>query len=811
MCRERVFVRIAVSLALALAFAILAPSCKSVERMVRISPFMGDASRERVNLWPLAYHDRGATSVLWPLFDVDKNGFALRPLIAKEGTHTSFLFPLAAYDTSSSTGWITLVYKFKENTGLFPVANFGQLSWIVPFWWSKNSAGSVESGGLFPLALFGDFNYVGPVWWDAKGKNYGVFPLFGVGSVNHIGPAWWSREESGKNAYGLLPLAWYSSGGDQVGVMPFYSHQYSRDAKSRWYLLGLGHTFESPKLEESWIFPLYYSRETEKAADSALFPFYWKRTRGDDTRVFTLLGDRRIDAEGTGFNLYPFWWSKTSEERATRMLLPLFYYERDGDSRTLLSPLGGYGWTASGESRYVNLFGPLYHHSESLSGDEERTAFLWPLFEKHRTPEETTTRALPFWSRSEKADSKESWYALGLGHSTETRRGSGSRVWPLYSSFDTANEPDLLYNLTLYGAREQDGVQKRRLFPLYWSETSENLTERYYLLWLGNYKREKDKRAWRFWPLVSHSEGYGYPGLFYETTLWGHSEWKGGETTHLLGPLLYRSYRSTDELRDESETRLLTFFVKRREREKGLHVPAGTSLSEENRVALSSSGFFFDALVDRDESFHVWREGAVTRQEARTLHQFSERYGGSDVLPSTKEKARAVLSEHGHAPAREDDESLMEALASFSDQNTEQIESYTSRFPFLYSYKRHRDSTAWSGPLWLVNSKRDADSSKFTIPLLYSHEESGGVTEWSGPLWLLNSYESQQASRFNFLFYGYRSETEGARTTRDIFPFITWDSDEEETEISFLWRLFRYRSKGEESSGHFLFIPWGEP
>ncbi len=45
---------------------------------------------------------------------------------------------------------------------------------------------------------------------------------------------------------------------------------------------------------------------------------------------------------------------------------------------------------------------------------------------------------------------------------------------------------------------------------------------------------------------------------------------------------------------------------------------------------------------------------------------------------------------------------------------------------------------------------------------------------------------------------------------RDFFPFCTWDSGPESSGFSFLWRFFRWETKGEKTRGHFLFIPWGD-
>lgn len=51
-------------------------SCASSKRLTRISPFgemppQAELDRDRINTWPLLYHQRGNTSVLWPVIDFD--------------------------------------------------------------------------------------------------------------------------------------------------------------------------------------------------------------------------------------------------------------------------------------------------------------------------------------------------------------------------------------------------------------------------------------------------------------------------------------------------------------------------------------------------------------------------------------------------------------------------------------------------------------------------------------------------------------------------------------------------------------------
>ena len=82
--------------------------------------------------------------------------------------------------------------------------------------------------------------------------------------------------------------------------------------------------------------------------------------------------------------------------------------------------------------------------------------------------------------------------------------------------------------------------------------------------------------------------------------------------------------------------------------------------------------------------------------------------------------------------------------------------------------------------------------------------------EWSGPLWLVTSKKEPAQSKFNVLYCGYRSETKGDQTRRDIFPFITYDTSAKSVSTSFLWRVFHYRREGAKRGGHILFIPFGD-
>jgi len=728
-----------------------------------------------VNLWPLTHFDERGAAVMWPLADFDARGFALRPLVANDGSRWEVLFPWASFDTNSGTGWAVPFYVFEKNAGLFPLANFGAFSWIGPVWWNRARGAAVTSGGVFPVVWFGDTICVGPVWWTSREGNFGVFPLFGVASLKHIGPVWWARDDDGTARAGLFPLFYWGDEGRELGALPFYWQDIGPAGRTYNALLGFVHNEETADSHSRWVAPFYYDRERPGASDTLLFPFFWKRVRGEDAQVFTLLGSRSIDADSRSLNIYPFWWSNESEESTWRMLFPLFYFEEEGEERTLLTPLGGYGWNASGPSRFVNVLGPLYHSSRSADGREERTAVLWPLFERRRDGEVTTTRAAPFLSVTERPGDTEAWYALGLGHARDSADVRSHRLWPLYAVSEGTRSPRAMYSLTLYGSESRGEGTSRWLFPLFKSSSSPGAFELSLALGIGAYESRGEDDSWHLWPLVSHHEGPD-AGFGHWTTLFGSAESEGYEEWHVGSPLLWCRETFDYPSRREEQQHWLTLFFHESEEARGLLVPRGNEPSAENRVAREEHGFLFGLFSSENARFRVWRDGAVTADESSVLSAFSTRYDALLGFERAPDDARAILERHGFAPADASAAALTDALVRFTATSTREVAFSEHQLWPLFGYERRDDALKWNGPLWLVYGEERADY-----------------------------------SLFSFLFYGYRSETKGAETRRDIFPFITWDSAPDETRVSFLWRLFRYERRGDRSGGYAFFVPWGDP
>ncbi len=316
-----------IRLALAALVATLACSCASSRRAMRISPFsesatpVGSMDEQRVNLWPLAYHQPGATSILWPFVDLDDQGFAIRPLFNQEGDDYSILFPLCAWNPVDGDGWLLTGYWDRRSFGLAPLFHRGpRFNHLGPAWWLRRPRGNAY--GLFPLAAKNDeFLHLGLFWkdgqWNKPGAKAGLFPL-----------AAWERDRH----HWLFPL---------------YSHRQRGPEKSR-LTLGLGVL-------------AYFDHAAETDTTRWLAPAYFDR-RQDDEHLQLLL---------------PLWYSHQQGDQHTDLLLPAFLHQRDEHRRLLLTPLGGRAWATDGTTTMRNLLGPLYHWHQTDS--TTFNAFLWPL------------------------------------------------------------------------------------------------------------------------------------------------------------------------------------------------------------------------------------------------------------------------------------------------------------------------------------------------------------------------------------------------------------------------------------------------
>jgi hypothetical protein len=283
-------------------------SCASSDRMMKISPFsqsrdMPDS--ERMNLWPLAYKNQDAVSLLWPIVDYDKEGFAVRPLINKEKANWSILFPLSGWNTTHKQGWLLTAYHTSDVDGLFPLYHLGD----------------------------DDFNYVFPVWWNDE-EEHGALLLYGwLDDWRHIGPAWWRVDDT---AYGLFPLF----------------ERYNKETYSR-FTIGQGMFVNWKNKKDGaynhWVAPVWYSEKDSRDTTQLLLPLYLKTSNDKESMFLTPLGGRA--------------WTK-DETTMVNVGGPLYHCHRNGEHLYKAFAWPIFTWSNDGNWRVW----PLYSRSTEKSG-----------------------------------------------------------------------------------------------------------------------------------------------------------------------------------------------------------------------------------------------------------------------------------------------------------------------------------------------------------------------------------------------------------------------------------------------------------
>lgn len=261
--------------------------------MLELSPF-GDElpAEDRVNLWPLWYADGARRSLLWPFVDWDDEGFAVRPLVARDGDELDLLWPLAHVELDTGDFWALTAYSLDDAHGLFPLVGWGELGYVGPLWWadasddaSDDSDDGLDAYGLFPLVWRSrepDTTVVAPLWWQFGDVDAGR-------GTRVLFPLWWESGDVEHDVYEqtLFPLWHYGRDRERRRfVTPLGGRGWSGDGSTR-FVNVLGPVF-------------HRSVEDERSFTAVAWPLFTaERAPGESsTAVWPLWSHERRDAEG---------------------------------------------------------------------------------------------------------------------------------------------------------------------------------------------------------------------------------------------------------------------------------------------------------------------------------------------------------------------------------------------------------------------------------------------------------------------------------------------------------------------------------
>ncbi len=303
--------------------------CISGNRILRNTPAGEDLeihfNQETVNLWPLYYRNGNFTSILWPLFDRDNRGFAIRPFYHQDGDAAAILWPLSGWDQAA--GWALNAYWGNGYCGMFPLFHTGRFHHIGPLIWKNHPEGSGyfvilpvlyykaadrwiagpawrwnNSGGVFPVFLLSPgFRQFGPLWWNSANGNYGLFPaVWKIDCFHMFGPVWWKNDGESRR-HGFFPLYGHTvtPQGFRLFFGPLAMFERSGVELNWWVALGMIR-YESlgGKVKQYQVWPLVsFNRDI-------LFPpsplLYMNRSECQD--LSTALPDRSYTPFGRSFS-----------------------------------------------------------------------------------------------------------------------------------------------------------------------------------------------------------------------------------------------------------------------------------------------------------------------------------------------------------------------------------------------------------------------------------------------------------------------------------------------------------------------------
>lgn len=466
---------------LLLVVAIFVSSCASSRRLKRVfreSGYENKLDEKRVNTFPLLESSKARTTVLWPLIDIDKEGFSIRPFFNKEGSEYSLLFPLIAWNPVLKDGWVGPYVWNKDYQALFPL-------------YYKNN-----DFLLSPL-FYKDHDTMVLLNYYQNKNNYGMFPLFYGNKDNFF--TWFYYWEKTKNSskhsylFNLLGRWENKNNGD-------YSH----------YLFPWLSTKNNDKKLKS-LLPLFWSFEDKHKSGSTIFPLYYASSKGENSTFRSLLGGYSKNADSSSINVTPFWWSGKDKNRSYQTLFPLYFHnENKNSSSTYLLP-----WYSRSSPRtsLKRLFPLFYTYTENdKDGDLKENKWcvpsVLPLVSSSTTKERSRTKGL-FGAlyNNEREGTKAHGSVLGwlADWKSDTEEGSSRFRFPgiwnwdgLIGTSSNTKEETSSVNFLLYKSETKKDITRRNIFPFITLDSGKNSSDFSFLYKVFETHRKNGKKGGHF-------------------------------------------------------------------------------------------------------------------------------------------------------------------------------------------------------------------------------------------------------------------------------------------------------------------------
>ena len=427
--------------------------------------------------------------------------------------------------------WSSCGYDF-NNKVLFPFvwslrnSNYKSLT-IMPFFSSGKSPDSLRSHFMLTPFFYHStspqkiVNTLFPLWWYTK-----IFSANDTIVTSNIFPVFWSKRSNTLSRKIIFPIYFNNKTPEyhSISVLPLFSAGWSPDFKKSHLV----------------VTPLFYRVKSPENTINVLIPI-WSHSK-------TISGNDTLNSSV----IFPFWWSQRSRNNVNYTLIPLMWYNRNSEFRSLtIVPffstksyfkkpdkqlfIAPAYWSEHNASGSLSIFFPVYWHQLKFWGkDTVRSTTVFPIYwgEKSkksswnvyfpivwnfRTPTYRSFSILPFYS---------------FGSSTD-RNYSHLMITPFYHHFV---KPDKISRQILpiwWNSRKiahNDTIRSNVIFPLWWSKQSNRsrysvLFPLYYRL-IRNDKADfskstyifpvfwsksgRDKELWTFFPLIWRIKNSNY-------------------------------------------------------------------------------------------------------------------------------------------------------------------------------------------------------------------------------------------------------------------------------------------------------------
>jgi hypothetical protein len=448
----------------------------------------------------------------------------------------------------------------------------------------------------------------------------------------------------------------------------------------------------------------------------------------------------------------------------------------------------------------IVTFWPLFDYRESPADDYSNLSILGPLIKiQHwKQTEDVAFRPLFYRSATNDNAAAETTYLYPVGQSDISRDVTRIQVLQLLqhnvyrkSEPEEREQESMLFPVYMSGTSEKYGpytaffpiygnIYERFwkdeyhfiLFPLYGKTVNKGTTSRNYLYPIFNTIEGENERGFHMWPLYGQAEKTGvYRKKF------------------VLWPFYLSQDTGLDTDNPTSKLYMIPFYA------------ASDSPKRTSRYYLWP---FFGHVIDRgknaEEWNYLWPLWRQVRGEQQNVDRFLPFFSHEEYKEHTKTWYMWPLYKH------ETDTS--EQFAQERDRVLFFLYSDTlERWPKDGAERRR--TALW--PLYLYQMDRKGIKSvSLPAPIEPIIDRVGIERNWA-PLWRIyqQKWNDSGDSAVSFLWNLYWHEVRGDDMAYEIFPFVSYQSEQGMSDLRLLKGLLRYRNHGDKRSVSLFGIPLG--